>query len=232
MSWFDWIPAAINVGSTLLNRSTANDAIKSASQTQAEAAQRGAQAQVDAANAAKGYYASSITNDQAMQGQAAPGVAQQQTAITQQNTLTPAQEMALENARRQSVNGLNSSGLRGSGRATVAAVKNIDDTMRGGFMDQNRARADTAASALSNQYFTTGRDINTQNANSATAGINAGTAVGKGITDAGAATAAGAIGTGQQNVIATGQAINDIGSAIAAENKKYQSSYTSPGEKP
>lgn len=225
MSWFDWIPTALSIGGTLLNRATANDAIKSATDAQVDAANRGAKAEVDAADAAKGYYAASQTNDRAMQTQAAPGVAQQQTAIAQQNVLTPAQMLALDNARRQSVNTLNSSALRGSGRATVAAIKNVDDTMRTGLMDQNRARADSAASALSGQYFTAGRDINTQNSNAATASINAGKAVSTGINAAGDAQAQGDIATGTQNVIATGQAINDIGSAIAAENKKHQSSY-------
>lgn len=228
MSWFDWIPTALNIGGTLLNRSMANDAIKSATQAQVDAANRGAQAEVDASNAAKGYYAKSAVNDQAMQQQAAPGVYQQQQAIQQQNTLTPAQQMAIDNARRQSVNTLNGGNLRGSARATVAAVKNVDDTMRGQYMDQNRGRADTAASALSSQYFTSGRDINTQNSNAATAGINAGKAVNTGLNTAGDATARGDIGVGQQNVIATGQAINDIASQIAADNKKHQSSYTSP----
>lgn len=228
MSWFDWVPTLLNVGGALESRSIANAGANQASQIEADAATRGAQAQVDAANAAKGYYASSITNDQNMQQQAAPGVANQQMAIAQQNTITPAQQLALDQERQQEQQSLAAGGLAGSGRASVAGQNFLNQNATAGFMQQNRQRADTAGSALSQQYFTAGQNINQQNANSATAGINAGRAVGAGITAAGEAQAGGVTQTANNDVATTGQAINDIGAQIAAENKKYQTSYKSP----
>lgn len=230
MSWYDWIPSALDLGAQLLGNSISNDATNEAAQIEADAMKRGAQAEVDAANEAKGYYAASKVNDQNMQQTAAPGVYQQQRAIVEQNVLTPAQKLAIDEARRKAVGALNNSSLRGSGRATVAAVKDVDNTMRTGYMDQNRTRADTAASALSQQYFTAGRDVNTQNANSATAGINAGKAVNTGIVGAAKANSGAVTQVADNDSFTSGKAIRDIAAQIAEENKKHASSYTNPTE--
>lgn len=228
MSWFDWVPTLLNVGTQLYTNSTANAASRSAANTEAAAAKAAADAQVAGQQQAAGYYAASKANDQALQTQAAPGVSQQQLAIAQQNTLTPAQNLALDNARRQSMTALNTSGLRGSGRATVATIKDVDNTMRTQYMDQNRQRADQAATALSSQYFTSGRDINNSNTQIGQSKVGAGQATAQGITGAADANAAGTLAVGQQNVDTSGQAINDIASQIASANKKNQSSYTNP----
>lgn len=239
MSWFDFVPSLLNVGANIYGAVTKNNANDQASQVSTDAERRATQQELDGINAAKGNYASSITNDQALQTQSAPGVAQQQLAISQQNTLTPAQQLALTNARRDTINNLNTSGLAGSGRAAVAATNQVSNTMQTGFMDTNRARADTAASGLSNQYFTSGRDINTQNSNIGNANIQGGKVAGAGTLGIGQIQSGNIIGNAgvdastAQNVAGAlappvaGQAINDINSAVNAYNKS-RSTYTGP----
>lgn len=229
MSWYDWVP---QVASDIYGAITKTNANNQAAQTATAATQQATQQELEGLTAAQGSYAASRANDAALQEQAAPGVGQQQLAIAQQNTLTPAQQLALTEARRQSINALNSSDLRGSGRATVATVKNVDDNLSASLMAQNRARADAAAGTLSNQYFTTGRDINTQNQLTGAAQIQSGKVAGAGTQDIGAIQSGqtlnnAALDTGTAASVGdavSGKAINDVNSAVNQYNK-YRSSY-------
>lgn len=64
------------------------------------------------------------------------------------NMLTQQQQQQMEEVRRQTLVGLNNSGLRGSARATTGAIRKIDSTTMGDMVAQNRARADAAAGTL------------------------------------------------------------------------------------
>lgn len=233
MSWYDWVP---QIASSIFADINSNNANATASQQAITATNAATAAQVAGQKAAQQSYDASKANDAALQGQSAAGVAQQQQAIAQSNTLTPAQQLALAEARRQTVNSLNSSDLRGSGRATVAAVKNVDDTMTAQLMDANRARGDQAASALSGQYFNAGQNANTQNANIAASQQQVGKDQGTGINQVGNIQAGNTVNTANNDTNTagyvsnqvTGSALNDIGSTIAAQTKRNATSYTNP----
>ncbi|MAX82414.1 MAG: hypothetical protein CL843_19830 [Crocinitomicaceae bacterium] len=64
--------------------------------------------------------------------------------------MTPGQRQSLEDMRRETVNTLARSGLRGSGRAMTAALKEVDSDARNNFINANLARSDQAAGQLSN----------------------------------------------------------------------------------
>lgn len=64
--------------------------------------------------------------------------------------MTPGQRQSLEEMRRETVNTLARSGLRGSGRAMTAALKEVDSDARNNFINANLARTDQAAGRLSN----------------------------------------------------------------------------------
>lgn len=240
MSWFDWVPTLITGASAIYGDLTKTAANNQASQISQQATQTATQQALAGLTQSEGSYDASKTNDQALQTQSAPGVANQQTAIAQQNQITPAQQLALDEARRSTITGLNSSDLRGSGRATVAAVKNVDSTMQANDLAANRARADQAGSALSSQYFNAGQNINQQNTNIASAQQKAGQVAGAGTLDVGQTQAGNVTGnagidasaakeiSGSVQAPVSGQAINDIGSQIAASVKRAQSSYNNP----
>lgn len=68
-------------------------------------------------------------------------------------TLTPGQQTGLEDTRRQARNSLAYGGLRGAGRAGVAAFNEADRRYTDAAYASNQARADAAAGQLSGQGF-------------------------------------------------------------------------------
>ncbi len=76
-----------------------------------------------------------------------------QAMNTDPSRLTPSQQLALENYRRDAIARLAKSGLRGAGRAGVAAVNQGDATLNAQFYDQNQRRSDAAAQTLNSQGF-------------------------------------------------------------------------------
>lgn len=226
MSWFDWVPQLLTIGGQIASSMNSQSANSQAGNISLGASKAATAAQTTGLQNAQNTYASSIANDRNLQAAGAPGVANEQSAIANQNVLTPAQQLALDQARKDTLTGLNSGDLRGSGRATVDAVKNVAQNVQGGFIQQNRQRADTAASALSNQYFNAGQNVNTQNANVAGAQEKVGTVQGAGLNDQGQIQSSTIVNNANTQNQTTGAAINDIGSAIAADNKKRMSSYT------
>lgn len=132
-----------------------------------------------------------------LQAAAQPGITQQYNTIARQNVLTPAQQTAINTARDTTLTALNQGGLRGSGRATVAAVKDVEGTLRNQYLDANRTRADSAASSLAGNYF------------------NAGTNAAQVSPQIGETHGTNTLAT----AIQTGKAIGDIGALIADEQK-------------
>lgn len=240
MSWFDWVPSLLNDASSIYGNIVKTGANNQAAQVSTAAQQTATADELQGLNAAKGNYGASVANDQSMQNQSAPGVAQQQQEIAQQNVLTPAQQLALTNAQRQSINDLNASGLAGSGRAATASANYVGNELTTGALAQNRNRADTAASALSGQYFNAGQNINTQNSNIANANVRAGQVAGAGALGVGAIGSGNIIGNagvdastaqsvaGGTTTPLAGQAIGDINSQVNAYNKS-RSTYTGTG---
>jgi len=143
---------------------------------------------------------------------ASPGLLATQGIISRGSTLTPQQEMAVDDSRQEALNALKGSSLRGSARTTSAVVADTDKRVRNAFMDQNQNRADNAALGLSGQYFSAGRDVS------------------KGLVDTGDIAAANTLGQGALR----GQAIGDIGALIADQvkdnmQKERDSSYARVG---
>lgn len=126
-------------------------------------------------------------------------------------TLRPAQQTALADARRITANRLATTGLRGSGRAEVAAVRDVEGRLKGDMIESNLARQERSLSQLASPYFQaqTGR---------------ANIAAGQGPQIAGLYGETGE--AGQRQELAKGhlygQAIKDIGSVIAEAQKRRE----------
>lgn len=71
--------------------------------------------------------------------------------------LTPGQEQSLAENRREAVNSLSRSGLRGSGRAVTAALKEVDSDLRNNYVNSNLSRSDQAAGQLAGISTTANR---------------------------------------------------------------------------
>lgn len=143
----------------------------------------------------------------------APAVSQlRTTAITPVNMLQPDQEQQLEELRRNSLRGLNASGLRGSGRATTAVLRNVESDFRTKAIGENRDRRDQAARTLAGPFFS----ATTGQANVAAGeGVRLGEIdfrVGEDQADAGI-----------NNASLRGQALADITSILADSAKKRES---------
>jgi hypothetical protein len=187
MSWYSVfqksLPTLLKIGGTAYGAYQASKANEAAAQNMQAANNR------------------MIQQQQANQAQSASGLSRVQDIIRRGSALTPYQKSQIDDARRQTVNAMSASGLRGSGRATVAAVRNVEENMKGRFMDANQQRADNAATGLSQQYFNTSNNISNGLINQ------------------------GNISAGQtlSNASIRGQAIGDIGAVIADEiRQKYR----------
>jgi hypothetical protein len=147
--------------------------------------------------------------------QAQPAVTRLRQVVAAPNTLSEDQQIELADARRQATNSVNRSGLRGSGRAVTAAIKDVEGDVRRGFMRDNLARADGATSELAQPYF----DATGQTAN---------LILNQGQTAANSADAAGQAEAGATlaNASLRGQTIGDVSSLIASEVKGRDSRYS------
>ncbi len=210
--FWDFLPTALQVAATIYGTKQASDANNKATQTLTEAQRAGTAAQVAGLNTAK-----QIT--QQNQGAASPGLMAEQAIVNRGSTLTPAQEIAVEDSRTQAINALNGTGLRGSARATSATIADTDRRVRDEFMQQNQNNANTAAGALSGQYFQAGNNL-------ATNATNTGAVISQGLTNTGDVQGSNDIGQGKL----AGQAIGDVGATIAntLKNNIVQKNLTTP----
>ena len=139
---------------------------------------------------------------------------------TEGGGLTPGQQLQLEDTRRASRNQLASSGLRGSGRATTAALRQVEADTLGNFATENRNRAQNAANLLQGQ----GLSATSQ---AAQTGVNTAIQQGQGITASGYAQG----GSDIANAGLKGQALGDIASIVASDikDRTRKSKYMDPG---
>jgi hypothetical protein len=199
------LPAAV----TLYGAKQTQDANNKAAQQMTKATQASTNAELEGLRVAQ-------ETIKANQRAASPGLSRVQEIIGRGERLTPEQELAVEDSRRQALNTLQGSSLRGSGRATAAIVNDVDTRTRNNFMSQNRSSADSAAGNLAGQYFNSGQSL-VSNAG------QQGTAVSKGLSDTGTIQASNTMGQG----VLRGQAIGDI-SALIADAAKRESQYKEP----
>lgn len=208
MSFWDFAlklaPTVIAAGATIYGAKQASEANDKAAQTASKAQAGATAAELEAIKVAEGTM-------RQQQQQASPGLMRIQDVIGRSEALTPEQQIALNDARRTTVDTLAGGGLRGSARATVAAVRDVEGRMQGDMVAANRQRADQAASNLSGQYFNAGNNV--ANLNLAT-----GKSVSAGLINTGDINAANTMG--QANI--KGQAIGDIGAVIADQIKSSQ----------
>ncbi|WP_417790276.1 hypothetical protein [Terasakiella pusilla] len=85
--------------------------------------------------------------------------------------LTLGQRQDLDAVRRASINSLNQSGLRGSGRAVTEALRKVESDYRGNAINSNLIRSQNAANQLASDY-------SQASINSANASFNTGSRLG------------------------------------------------------
>ena len=149
----------------------------------------------------------------------APGMAYLRSVLaSDEERLTPAQEEVLGRTRESTLASLDRSGLRGSGRATTAALRDVEGGVQNRMVEANRQRKDIAAGNLASSYgagATGGANVNMGAAQAL-----AGQAMGAGTTAANQATASGQI---QADMIGT------LGRIFADSYANRPSAYKAPG---
>lgn len=201
-SFWDWVPALITAGAVVYGADKATSAQKQAAATATTAQNAATAAQLKGINVA-------TTNDQNMQQQASPGLMANQAIIARGTALTPEQKQAVSDAQRTTIDSLNGGSLRGSARATTAAVNDINNKTTAQFMQTNQNNVDEAANALSGQYFNAGNNISNLNS-------QAGNTVSQGLINTGQT----AVNSGLNESTIQGQAVGDVGAVIADQLKK------------
>lgn len=147
---------------------------------------------------------------------AAPAVSYLQNLISvPQGGLYQDQVAAQEDNRRQALNDLSHSGLRGSGRAVTASLKSIDSDFVNNALAQNRGARQAAAGQLTGPYFNAGSNI-------AQATLNGGRTQADNVAEQGANTGNAMLA----NTQLIGKAIGDISSLAASEIKGRDSRYS------
>lgn len=203
MSWFSdflsggsWVAPLISGAASVTGAVIASNANERASERAAQAAQQQAE------EIRRGNTLAQQRFEQ-NRADAEPGMAYQRQMIGQADQLTDAQRAQLDDVRRVTGNQLALSGLRGSGRAAVAAVRRSETDFVNSAMESNRRRADQAAGSLAQQGF---------RANELAANTDAATgrAIGQGAMQAGLYDAE----SGLANAQIRGRAIGDIGTII------------------
>ena len=164
-----------------------------------------------AAATREGNAAAQARYDELM-GITAPGVRRLTDIAAAPDQLTTQQVKERDELRRRTTNALATSPLRGSGRATVAAIKDVESDYTARALASNARRADDAATRLADVNFgAVGR--------SAGLDVASGAASGDAAFDAGIAGAASALASGRLK----GQALGDITSIIASDMKGRKS---------
>lgn len=250
MDWFSAIasalPAVIEVGGSLYGQKQAADANKDAARTTGQVSGQAAdtlksgydqqlssllgvtpelrQNYADRYSATAGLY--QPYTQAGMQGLA--GI--QAVASHDPSRLTPEQQRAMDDYRRGAASRLAASGLRGAGRAGVAAVNEGDAKLRASMFDANQRRGDAATSDLLRYgYQGAGQQAsalgNLYGSNATLSALDAqlvgNTAMDKAKADASAQGAAGSalVAAQQANGSAWGQTMGSLGSVIAADMK-------------
>lgn len=183
----------------------------------------------------------------ALRDEAKPGLTFFKNLIANPMRLTPEQEYERTEARRINAQNVRASGFAGSGRTAASLLRKVDLDFTNKMMEQNRDRAFQAAGVLADSYDASSRGIagiqstlGQQKAQAADTATNRVTGMydsyydrlGAAYRDVGKTQASGTQQIGQTTANAitangqlAGQAIGDIGSAIATANRK--SSYGS-----
>lgn len=217
-----WVGPAMMAGATLYVGQQAAAANVQAAQIAAQAQARSAAAIQEGNRLAQQRFEQQQADTKAMQAQIQPAVGRLQTmAAADPYAMTPQQDQEVDDTRRQTLNALAVSGLRGSGRATVAAVRRAEDNTRGRLIQQNQQRADAATTNLSGQYFSlqgAGNQMATQAAN---VDASTGQAVGGTIQNQGNLQAESLLA----NTSLQGKAIGDIAAVTADSLKEGRRSY-------
>lgn len=208
----DVLPTVLKTGATIYGAKQSSDATALAGQQATQASQEATAAYLE------GLRQSQLQFEQ-QQKAASPGLRALQGQVARGARLTPDQERAVEDSRRESINALKGSSLRGSARATSAIVSDTDTRVRGGFRERNIRQSDDAAKALSGQYFGAGSNL-------ANTYANQGNIASQGLLNTGNIQSSSTLGQGAIK----GQAIGDIGAIIAdqiknSELEKYNQNY-------
>ncbi len=188
-----------------------------ASDANARAAQKARAAQVQGAQITADAIRQGSEDAQAtlrdLRTESAPAVSYLRRVVAEPGDLTPAQQVQLDDLRRNVTNTIHSSPFAGSGRAAAALFRRAESDFTNTALDNNRARADNAARTMYGASTGAATGIAT---NQASTGTAIGKVTGEALTKGGLYDAQADIANGTL----TGRALGDIGSLIATEGRE------------
>lgn len=208
MSLFDSIAAIIPAAASIAGDFIGSSANEKATKEQNKALEQANALRQEGIDKATGIYSD-------LKEQSAPAVRYLQDVVSNPvGGLYPDQVAAQQEERRNALNDVSSSGLRGSGRAVTASLKKVDSDFYNDALAQNRSNRMGAAGQLTGQYFSAGD-------NTANALLSGNNAAANTTEQEGTNTA----NLGTTNATMLGNTLGDIGSLIAQETKGRDSRY-------
>lgn len=220
MSWYDWLAPIVKAGTSAYDAISSTNANNQATQTSNQAQQQALIAKQEGQKAAQAQYVLEQERLQNMQATAAPAIQKVQQLINRNPGLTPAQQLALDEARRQGVNTMVAGGMAGNGRALTAGIRSVEDTMRSNFIDSNQKESNQAATGLAGQYYTAGQSAANVNNLMAKNAVDGGANSAAAITDVGASNYLNTLANQKINTNAVGGALTDISGVISNQMKQ------------
>src|SRR5574341_346388 len=151
MGFFDSIGSIIGAVGTIGGAVIGAQANKKAAKKAAKASAASTAAYREEAKKARDIYGN-------IQAETAAGPSYLRRIISGSTSLTPAQLAERDELRRSTLNALSAGGLRGSGRAVTAAIRNTESDFTNKAVASNQARADTAADRFAAPYFNAAGD--------------------------------------------------------------------------
>ena len=227
----------VQSATSLIGAKQTSDANREAAEIAARAQREAVQAQQEAAQREavliREGNTEALARLDALAAQSQPGqTALRQILAVDPSMLTSEQERSLDETRRTTVNALNTSGLRGSGRAVLSGLRGVESDFRTRSLDTNLRRRQDAANRLAGQNVgaTTGAAniLGRQ-------GERLGSVEGRqGAVEGGALRTVGALegGANVANASIRGQTLGDIAAIISSDEKdRRRSSRFAPRKK-
>lgn len=227
------IGAAASIGGALIGSEANKDAAERISTSSLEGAHIAADAYRDAAEIAAQGGRDAQARIEPLRAQSEPAISYLRRVMVQDPAmLTPAQQTMRADLMRRANTQLASSGLRGSGRAVTASIRDVDRRLHDDAYGENLRRADTAAGRLAGVHTSAVGDqagIDRQISGDRARAVERGGDAFAGATrTAGEADAGAGIANGAQ----WGSAMGLIGSLLARDNKERSGAYPVGGKQP
>lgn len=145
-----WLKEALSAATTIY----AQKKNKKNEQQAVQAEQSATAAELDGIAESRRQFDATRSDALALREQARPAIEYITSTLSEDpSQLSPMQQRQAEEANRLTAQKIRSTSMGGSGRATTAAIRDVQADLRARFIQDNQRRSDAAATSLAPQFF-------------------------------------------------------------------------------